>query len=235
MADTPTSEDSPPPALPPAGWYPDARDTQMLRWWDGSSWDSATRPRRAPSAQEFQPVVNASVPSVAVGGVEGTSARSGFWGRRLAVSAALVGGLILVGAAVVLWGSLRHDSPGTNATTFRTTGTVTVDGSTLMDRAVNGNECITTGGFDDIRAGTQVVLSDDAGETLVIGELEAGVLVGVREGHDGFLEGPWPCSFTFTLEGIPDIDGYYTLTVGQRGDLKYSRSQLDEPLSLTLN
>lgn len=141
----------------------------------------------------------------------------------------------MVGAAVVLWSSLRHDSPGTNATTFRTTGTVTVDGSTLMDRAVNGNECITTGGFDDIRAGTQVFLSDDAGETLVIGELEAGVFVGVREGHDSFLEGPWPCSFAFTLEGIPNIDGFYTLTVGQRGDLKYSRSQLDEPLSLALN
>ncbi|MFZ7089262.1 DUF2510 domain-containing protein [Curtobacterium sp. RRHDQ10] len=30
--------------LPAAGWFPDPRDAQRLRWWDGRTWGSATQP-----------------------------------------------------------------------------------------------------------------------------------------------------------------------------------------------
>lgn len=29
---------APPPALPPAGWYPDPDESSRQRWWDGSKW-----------------------------------------------------------------------------------------------------------------------------------------------------------------------------------------------------
>jgi len=31
--------------LPPAGWYPDATNEQIERWWDGTAWTASTRPR----------------------------------------------------------------------------------------------------------------------------------------------------------------------------------------------
>ena len=31
--------------LPPAGWYPDKRETELLRYWDGTSWTANTATR----------------------------------------------------------------------------------------------------------------------------------------------------------------------------------------------
>lgn len=35
------------PELPPFGWYPDPAGTNMLRWWNGSSWTNNLERRRA--------------------------------------------------------------------------------------------------------------------------------------------------------------------------------------------
>ncbi|WP_082975439.1 DUF2510 domain-containing protein [Mycobacterium sp. 1245805.9] len=32
-----------PPALPPAGWYPDPSARQAQRYWDGRQWSDSTR------------------------------------------------------------------------------------------------------------------------------------------------------------------------------------------------
>jgi hypothetical protein len=34
---------------PPAGWYPDPRGGQRLRWWDGTDWADHWRPRPGPA------------------------------------------------------------------------------------------------------------------------------------------------------------------------------------------
>jgi hypothetical protein len=41
----------------PAGWYPDAQDPQLLRYWDGAAWTEHTAPRfeDAPDAQPTAP------------------------------------------------------------------------------------------------------------------------------------------------------------------------------------
>lgn len=61
MADSPTYHDAPPPGLPPAGWYADAGDAHMLRWWDGSKWGSATR--AATDFAEEQPPISSARPA----------------------------------------------------------------------------------------------------------------------------------------------------------------------------
>lgn len=45
---TPASQPAPPPPPPPsipAGWYPDAADAVLLRYWDGEQWTEHTAPR----------------------------------------------------------------------------------------------------------------------------------------------------------------------------------------------
>jgi hypothetical protein len=42
------------PALPPAGWYPDAFDSSSRRWWDGSAWTQHIR--------RSEPAVSVPVP-----------------------------------------------------------------------------------------------------------------------------------------------------------------------------
>jgi hypothetical protein len=41
----PTQLPGSPPVLPPAGWYPDATDVTLQRYWDGGAWTSHTAPR----------------------------------------------------------------------------------------------------------------------------------------------------------------------------------------------
>lgn len=36
---------APAPTLPPAGWYADATDAGLVRWWDGARWTERVRPR----------------------------------------------------------------------------------------------------------------------------------------------------------------------------------------------
>ncbi len=43
-AATPMAATSPPPAGPPAGWYPDAQNPSFMRWWDGQRWAEHTQP-----------------------------------------------------------------------------------------------------------------------------------------------------------------------------------------------
>jgi uncharacterized RDD family membrane protein YckC len=38
-----------PTAAPDPGWYPDAADPAVERWWDGSAWSPVTRPRQDPA------------------------------------------------------------------------------------------------------------------------------------------------------------------------------------------
>lgn len=39
--------------VPDAGWYPDPRDPECLRWWDGSQWSEQTRPTAASVGDKF--------------------------------------------------------------------------------------------------------------------------------------------------------------------------------------
>jgi hypothetical protein len=36
---------APAPQAPPAGWYPDAADASLVRWWDGAQWTAHVQPR----------------------------------------------------------------------------------------------------------------------------------------------------------------------------------------------
>jgi len=72
-----------------------------------------------------------------------------------------------------------------------------------------GDPCTGQGGYADMTEGAQVVVRDGAGETLAVGNLEAGRLLKWNQ-----------CAFAFTIEGIPTAD-FYRIEVAHRGELTY--------------
>lgn len=97
-----------------------------------------------------------------------------------------------------------------------------VTGSNVLD-ATEGQSCTGDGGYDDIRAGAQVVVTSD-GETVAVGELAGGRIR--RAGAD--------CWFGFSVEDVPGDRGFYSVEVAGRGELTYPRDEIATPLKLTL-
>lgn len=44
--------------LPPPGFYPDASDSSLERWWNGQGWSDTTRPRESTHSQAPPPVAD---------------------------------------------------------------------------------------------------------------------------------------------------------------------------------
>lgn len=138
--------------------------------------------------------------------------------KVLTVSAVLLVALAgLATAAVAAWSRL---SPGP---------AIAVDGSVLVkgDRPQVLTEdeltCTTGAGYDDIRQGAQVVVSDAAGKTIALGQLGGG---------------SWKrdvgCVFLFTVPDVPMAGEFFGLEVSHRGRVQYSAGQLAEPLDLVI-
>ena len=85
-------------------------------------------------------------------------------------------------------------------------------------------------GYDDIHAGTQVVVTDPAGTTIAIGALGQGVPR--RDPVD--TSRATECRLPLRVAGVPGGHQFYGLEVGRRGKLDYPRDRIDKPLELTL-
>lgn len=99
---------------------------------------------------------------------------------------------------------------GTGGATL--TGTLTL---TSDDLAGSDDNCSGTGGFGDIQQGMDVVIRDETGA--IIGTSRVGP--GTRSGRH--------CEFGFEVVELP-IAEFYTVEVGDRGDLTYSPEELSE-------
>jgi hypothetical protein len=79
--------------------------------------------------------------------------------------------------------------------------------------AFSSSSCAGSGGYSDIRSGTNVVLKDGDGKLLATGSLANPTGSGSK------------CMFTYTLKNVPDSP-FYTIEVGSRGDLSYSLEEM---------
>jgi hypothetical protein len=109
-------------------------------------------------------------------------------------------------------------SPSPTPAVFTIHGSITIAG--LWNGP--GEVCRTSGGYDDIKAGTQVTVTDAAGKVIALGDLDAGV------------SSKTGCEFDFSVTGVPDGSDFYSVEVAHRGELRYTRADLNSPLSLTL-
>lgn len=113
-------------------------------------------------------------------------------------------------------------------------GTVTVEAGIASDGDLGG-ECVTDGGYSDIRSGAQVTVKDATGVVVALGALDPGKTVDNRESV--IAEGEFvatKCVFGFTVSDAPEGGQFYSVEVSHRGELRYTRSDLDKTLNLTL-
>lgn len=102
------------------------------------------------------------------------------------------------------------------STGHRVAGSVTIKGSSIL---VVGTACSGGGGYADMDRGTTVTVKDQAGTIIATGLLDAGV-------YDN-SNAMWKlCRFGFAVPAVPDAP-FYSLEVGHRGALTYSRADLD--------
>lgn len=103
--------------------------------------------------------------------------------------------------------------------THTVTGQFLLGYADKMDLSAGG--CSGTGGYDDIRDGTGVVVRDEIGTTVATGELVFAEFQG--EQAQGLAFGR--CLFRFTVLGIPRAS-FYSFEVSHRGALTYSYPEL---------
>lgn len=135
------------------------------------------------------------------------------------VGAVLLGGSYLAARAVrgtdtpaAIKTAVSEVSSASNAISVH--GTMELDSSSGV--VTSGSSCYGSGGFSDIAAGAQVVISDDSGATLTITHLDSG---SGGLGH---------CIFSFEAT-IPKGKGFYGVTVTHRGTVKFPESQIGAP------
>lgn len=118
-------------------------------------------------------------------------------------------------------------SPSPSPLPFTVHGTLSLNEGGSQN-GEDGEPCVMlSGGYDDIREGAQVVVSDEAGATIALGRLGSGVFRRRDDGSKG-------CDFPFAVEQVPPGHGFYGVEVSHRGRLQYTAEQARRPLELEL-
>lgn len=104
-------------------------------------------------------------------------------------------------------------------------------GKFVWESASGTDTCTGYKGYDDIKSGTQVLISDPAGKTIALGSLGDGL---VRRDPDN-ISRAMECRFPFKVTGIPGDYQFYGIEIGRRGKLTYARDRLGNGLELHLN
>jgi hypothetical protein len=109
--------------------------------------------------------------------------------------------------------------PTTSAPATTVPAVATIDGTfTIMEEVLGeaGDVCTGEGGYSDVSSGTEVVVTDQAGEIVGVGRLREGLIIDVNYG----------CRFEFTVDVPPGLP-FYTVEVGRRGELTYTLAEME--------
>lgn len=133
-------------------------------------------------------------------------------------SAILFGAIICLGVFGAWWLYARpKGAPVPFAATHTITGTMTLTDS---DNTNLGGTCAGSGGYSDMRSGTQVVVKDSSSRIIAQSSLQTGK---PAEGKFAKVE----CVFPFTINDVPESD-FYLVSVGHRGEISHSHKELEQ-------
>ncbi|MEV7263961.1 hypothetical protein AB0N38_10460 [Micromonospora aurantiaca] len=139
---------------------------------------------------------------------------------------------MLLAGATTLYVASREGGPGPSSTkpagsaqaTRMVVGTLSLDDNFDWEPSTG---CWGARGYDDIKAGAQVVVTDSSGNTVALSHLDQGR----REVPYGGLPA---CKFNFLVRDVPTGGGYYGVEIAHRGRVQYPEQQLFGALALTL-
>lgn len=141
--------------------------------------------------------------------------------RAIALTAALLAPLALTGC-------------GSDPKLITLGGTLTINAEGVETAFVWGEpgryDCHGTGGYDDVKAGTQVTVKDAAGKVVGVGQLGQGT---ATIGWMGGEQTATQCTFPLKVNNVPAGD-FYEVQVGGRKPIAVTAAQVDAGLKLTL-
>lgn len=135
-------------------------------------------------------------------------------------------------AALALTGCTSHDGPASTPTPKP----VAIVGSLVLNspgvqRGSTGDPCwVSTKGYQDIREGAQVTVTDGAGAVIALGSLGPGKIGKTTTAGSQTIG--LDCTFPFTVE-VPERD-FYGVEVARRGVVRYARADIGAPIAMTL-
>jgi hypothetical protein len=135
--------------------------------------------------------------------------------RKRRMFAAVAGVLVLAGGCSGGVGESGAD-PEDRPSGFAVRGTVSVPSY----GGASGTSCTVKDGYEDLRSGATVAITDAAGEVVAVG-----ALVDIEAT-------PRTCRFAFDVQGVPEGSPTYGIEVGQQAMVMYPRSRLNKTLDL---
>lgn len=120
------------------------------------------------------------------------------------------------------------------ATSPAQTGTVAIEGYLELGlgqftwQSVDDPTCFGINGFDDLRGGTPITVTDASGKAIIVGALDTGRAFGISGDHAD------SCRLTFSIMKVPAGRGPYGLTVSHRDAGHFNESDFANAVELTL-
>jgi hypothetical protein len=142
--------------------------------------------------------------------------------------------LVIVVAILVVGGVIAYSTIGSRKPHETVHGTFTISNGSydptneFEDPNYTGgvDGCEGDGGYGDLNSSTQVVVKDDHGEEVTRTELGTG-----HDTGDGLFGG---CKFDFTFD-VTKGPKYFVVSVGHRGESKYTFEELSDPHAIELS
>lgn len=157
--------------------------------------------------------------------------RRSVWLIAGAAACAVVG--LAIGGAYALGGTNPVAGAGPSKSASPAAKKLTIAGDFTLQLTEfawdkNPPTCWGRNGYDDIRQGAQVVITDSTGATVGVGQLSAGEPSVVSDRAT-------KCVLRWQVPDIPDGSDFYAVEVSHRGKVQYSRAEVVGPIRLGFN
>lgn len=130
---------------------------------------------------------------------------------------------MLAGGATAAW-ALNRDTAPAEVPTLTIAGELETPDRSLG--LTNGLPCEVGPGYEDVKAGAQITVTDEAGKVIGLGQLGAG-LTSIIENVNGTGRTSWLCEFHFSVPNIPGGHQFYGIELAHRGVVRFTPDQIE--------